>query len=64
MLRNAVLAFLALSAVGFIAWVVVRFTQPIMGVSHDGFLLLTLISLGFVIALSLIEIAFPAKKGN
>jgi hypothetical protein len=64
MYRNAVLAFLALSVIGFCGWVAVRFTKPVLGVSHHGFLLLTLISLGFVIALSLIEIAFFAKKSS
>jgi len=62
MFRNVVWAFLAVSVIGFIGWVAVRFTKPVLGVSHEGFLILTLISLGFVIALSLIELAFPIKK--
>jgi hypothetical protein len=62
MVRNAVLGFIALALIGFVGWIAVRFTKPILGVSHDGFLILTLISLGFVIALSLIELVFQAKK--
>ena len=62
MYRNAVLAFLALSLVGFIGWIGVRFTRSVFGVSHEGFLLLILVSLAFVIAICLIEIAFPGKK--
>jgi hypothetical protein len=62
MQRAAVLVFLALSVIGLIGWILVRFTRPILGVSHEGFLLLTLISLAFVIALSLFELAFQPRK--
>ena len=63
MYRNAALVFLGLSVLGLFAWIFVRFTNPILGVSQDGFLLLTLVSLAFVIAISLLGIAFPPKKG-
>jgi len=57
MFRYALFAFLALAAIGFIGWVAVKFTRPILGVGQDGFLLLTLVALGFVVALSLSELA-------
>jgi hypothetical protein len=62
MFRNAVLAFLALAVIGFIGWVGVRFTRSILGVSYEGFLLLTVIALAFAVALSLFELAF--NKGR
>lgn len=64
MFRNAILAFLALAVIGFIGWVGVRFTRPILGVSHEGFLLLTLIALGFVVALSLTELVLQGNKNK
>jgi hypothetical protein len=64
MFRNAALAFLALAVIGLIGWVAVRFTRPILGVSHDGFLLLTAISLGFAIAINLTELAHRSDKSK
>ncbi len=64
MMKNAALAFLAVSLVGLIGWVVARFTRPIFGVTNEGFMVLILISLGFTTALSLFELAFPSQKKN
>ncbi len=64
MMKNAALTFLVLSLVGLIGWVVVRFTRPIFGVSVEGFMVLVLISLGFTVAISLTELAFPSQKKN
>ncbi len=62
MTRYAALAFLGLSLIGLIGWIIVRFTQPILGVSVDGFMVLILVSLGFTIAICLVELAFPSQK--
>jgi len=62
MFRNAALAFLGLSILGLLAWILVRFTRPIFGVHQDGYLLVTLVSLAFVIAICLVEMAFQPKK--
>ena len=62
MFRNGVLAFLGLSLVGLLGWILVRFTRPILGVSHEGFLILTLLSLAFVVALCLVQLAFQPRK--
>jgi hypothetical protein len=42
----------------------VRFTKPILSVSHEGFLTLTLLSLGFVVAICLLELTFKARKNG
>ncbi len=64
MYRNASLVFLGLSLLGLLGWILVRFTSPILGVSHEGFMVLILISLAFSVALSLFELAFPSQKKN
>ncbi len=64
MTKYAALVFLGLSLVALIGWIIVRFTQPILGVSVDGFMVLVLISLGFTIAICLVELAFPSQKKN
>jgi hypothetical protein len=63
MYRIASHVFLVLSLLGSLGWVLVRFTHPLLGVSQDGFLLLTLLSLAFVIAICLVELAFQPRKG-
>ncbi len=64
MTRYAALVFLGLSLAGLIGWIIVRFTHPLFGVSVEGFMVLILISLGFTIAISLVELAFPSQKKN
>lgn len=64
MFRKAALVFLALSVVGLVGWVAVKFIRPIFGIGQDGFFLLTQVALHFVIALCLIELAFQYKKNN
>ncbi len=62
MTKKAALAFLAISLVGWVGWIVARFWHPILGVSHEGFLILTLLSLAFVTAFSLVELVFELRK--
>jgi len=62
MTKKAALAFLGMSLIGWIGWIVTRFWHPILGVSHEGFLIMTLLSLAFVTAFSLIELVFEMRK--
>jgi hypothetical protein len=62
MYRIGIQVFLVLSLLGMAGWIVARFARPILGVSHMGFMLLSLLSLAFVIALCLVELAFQPRK--
>jgi hypothetical protein len=54
--------FLALALLGWIGWIVTRFSGPVFKVSYEGFHLLTTTCLLFAIALSLIKIALAERK--
>lgn len=54
--------FLGLSVLAFLLWVVAKFIGPIGKVGQDGFLLLTMVSLGFVGAISLFNLGFGRKE--
>ncbi len=55
--------FLALALLGWIGWIVTRFTGPIFRVSYEGLHELSITCLIFAIAISLIKLAFSEKKG-
>jgi len=54
--------FLGLATLAFLGWLYTRFLGPIFGVSYEGFWMLTSLSLTFVIAVSLVQLAFEKKK--
>jgi hypothetical protein len=64
MFRNVVLGFLALSLVGLLGWIATRFWHPILGVSHEGFLVLAWLSLAFVAALCLYDLAYQRGRSK
>jgi len=55
--------FLALALLGWIGWIITRFTGPIHKVSYEGMLTFSLSCLAFATAVSLIKLAFFEKKG-
>lgn len=54
--------FLVLALLSFLGWIYARFQGAIVGVSHEGFLLLTTTALMFVISTSLIQLGLTNKK--
>jgi hypothetical protein len=53
--------FLALGLLSWVAWIYTRFRGPIGRVSYEGFLILTLTCLGFVIASALCHMVVGRK---
>ncbi len=57
-------AFLVLSLLSWLGWLITRFTGPIAKVSYEGFLMLTVTSVAFVIAISLYRLTLTRKPGE
>ena len=58
------LAFLILSLLGFAGWIFGRFYGPVLGVSYMGFHEVMMVSIFFVIAFSLTELAFSQRRSS
>ena len=54
--------FLLLALLGWIGWLVTRFTGPLLKVSYEGFYVFTTSCLLFAIAISLVKLALAEKK--
>ena len=54
--------FLGLALLGWIGWLVTRFTGPVLGISFEGMHAFAITCLTFAIAVSLIKIALGEKK--
>jgi hypothetical protein len=54
--------FLLLALLGWIGWLVTRFSGPVLKVSYEGFHLFATTCLLFTIALSLIKIALAERE--
>jgi hypothetical protein len=55
-------AFLGLSILSLILWIAAKFAGPIGRVGQDGFLLMTVVALGFVAAISLYRLGFVNRE--
>ncbi len=64
MLEKLAQAFLVISLLSWLGWLITRFTGPIGKISYEGFLMLTLTSVGFVIAISLCRLTLTGKSGD
>ena len=60
--RIAAQIFLLLALLGWIGWIIARFSGPVFAVSYDGFDGFTTICLFFAIAISLVKLAFTEKR--
>jgi hypothetical protein len=58
----AVQIFLLLALIGWIGWLVTRFSGPVIKISYQGFNVFSTNCLLFAIAISLIKLAFADKK--
>lgn len=54
--------FLLFALLGWIGWLITRFTGPVSGISFEGFYVFTTSCLFFAIAISLVKLAFSEKR--
>lgn len=54
--------FLLLALLGWIGWLVTRFSGSVFGVSYEGFYLFTITCLLFAIAIGVTKLALADKK--
>lgn len=54
--------FLLFALLGWIGWLITRFSGSVAGISYEGFYVFTTSCLFFAIAISLVKLAFTEKR--